>query len=205
MVSEITGVFPAQLETGDTINGNKTFNQGGAIHGHWMFNHAYGGSYGSGSGDHSTYGVWSLGVHFIGLKLNVGGFNYFGWARISRREGYGIGNGFVVYDYAYNSQPNLPVLAGDWDVAYLPLHKDTILLFIDQKQLHLFDKKNQYLSGDINIYDVLSRKIITKKIDNSEEIISLENFIPGLYIAELRKKVAITNEDKVIVLKFIIK
>ena len=48
---------------------------------------------------------------FIALKLSLDGETYYGWARISTQE---VGNklSFELIDYAYQSTPNLPILAG---------------------------------------------------------------------------------------------
>ena len=48
---------------------------------------------------------------FVALKLSLKGETYYGWARISTQE---VGNklSFELIDYAYQSTPNLPILAG---------------------------------------------------------------------------------------------
>ncbi len=48
---------------------------------------------------------------FIALKLSLNGETYYGWARISTQE---VGNklSFELIDYAYQSTPNSPILAG---------------------------------------------------------------------------------------------
>ena len=48
---------------------------------------------------------------FVALKLALNGNTYYGWARVSTKE---VGNklAFELVDYAYQSTPNLPILAG---------------------------------------------------------------------------------------------
>ena len=48
---------------------------------------------------------------FVALKLALNGETYYGWARVSTKE---VGNklAFELVDYAYQSTPNLPILAG---------------------------------------------------------------------------------------------
>jgi hypothetical protein len=191
--------FPAQLEYGDTIGPSKEFMEGGPLHSHWNFNHAYGGPYGSGSGGHGGAGVWNSGIHYLGLKLEKEGNNYYGWARVSIKD-------LTVYDYAINSKPNKPVFAGKWDtqIVFVPL--DNVILYVDQKQLHFSDKLNQYLLGNINVYDLMGRLVFTKPIDNQKEIISLEDFNTGIYVAEvIKEKTLSMKEDRVTTLKFFLK
>ena len=48
---------------------------------------------------------------FVALKLALNGNTYYGWARVSTQE---VGDklAFELVDYAYQSTPNLPILAG---------------------------------------------------------------------------------------------
>ena len=55
-------------------------------------------------------GNWGSG--FIGLRIKVGGANYFGWARLSVLVNDDYAE-VTIFDYAYNSQHNQFILAGD--------------------------------------------------------------------------------------------
>ena len=57
-------------------------------------------------------GTWagSLPPSYLGLRFNSGGSTYYGWARLSVALG---GVSFTLMDYAYDSVPGEPILAGD--------------------------------------------------------------------------------------------
>ena len=49
---------------------------------------------------------------YLGLKLVKGNKVFYGWARLGGKIGYMDGTPIVLKDYAYNSSPNDPILAG---------------------------------------------------------------------------------------------
>lgn len=48
--------------------------------------------------------------HYIGLRFTHDGAIHFGWARLSAVPGY---TGFTIYEYAWNTAPGEPILAGE--------------------------------------------------------------------------------------------
>ena len=58
--------------------------------------------------------VWARDTAFLGLKLIKGSDTYYGWVRLAGvlRTGFTLGATITVLDYAYNSTPNAPILAG---------------------------------------------------------------------------------------------
>ena len=60
----------------------------------------------------SMYSWLNIGTteKYIGLKLNKGASTYYGWVRIVVSAG--IGASFTIKDYAYNSNSNQTILAG---------------------------------------------------------------------------------------------
>jgi hypothetical protein len=70
-------------------------------------------------------GEWAPGVEdgFLGLRLIYGGHSYFGWVRIGISPWTnGSVNGFTPKDYAFNSQPDKAILAGQSSTRYLGLN-----------------------------------------------------------------------------------
>lgn len=60
----------------------------------------------------TTYGNWTIhAVKYLGLKLIKGGNIYYGWVRLYVNATL-VGAELIVMDYAYNSSPNQPILAG---------------------------------------------------------------------------------------------
>ncbi|HEX4374710.1 MAG TPA: hypothetical protein VHZ50_15510 [Puia sp.] len=64
-------------------------------------------------------GYWlNVSDKYLGLKFTAGNNTYYGWARLSSTYSVGagsdliIGGQLILKDYAYNSAPNQPILAG---------------------------------------------------------------------------------------------
>ncbi len=58
----------------------------------------------------TTAGNWAnVNPYYLGLKLISGGHTYYGWARLSFSSYSGT---LTLFDYAYNSVPDQPILAG---------------------------------------------------------------------------------------------
>jgi len=51
-------------------------------------------------------------IKYLGLKIITGRQSYYGWIRLSVSVGF-LGSKIVIVDYAYNSVPNQPILAGE--------------------------------------------------------------------------------------------
>jgi hypothetical protein len=67
----------------------------------------YGSVYVSGS----PSGLWGYSINkYMGLQLKVGSNIYYGWARLDVQSS---GSSVTLKDYAYNSIPNQPILAGE--------------------------------------------------------------------------------------------
>jgi hypothetical protein len=64
------------------------------------------------TGKGKQFGSWrSVEYAFIGLKFLINGQIHYGWARIKFPYAYGISYPSI-YGYAYESQPNTPIVAG---------------------------------------------------------------------------------------------
>ncbi len=63
-------------------------------------------------------GNWSDGIsmdslRYLGLRFSSGGATYYGWARLSMYSPFEHVLGYILKDYAYNSVPDEPILAGE--------------------------------------------------------------------------------------------
>ncbi len=69
-------------------------------------------------GGSSSKGLWKANQidKYLGLKINIDGKVYYGWARLDV-----YGNEFKLKDYAYNIQPDQPILAGQKSLCLPPV------------------------------------------------------------------------------------
>jgi hypothetical protein len=62
---------------------------------------------------HGGGGDFNAKEGYLGLRLNVNGQTYYGWARIKKITVSNTSASYVLEDYAYESTPNVAIIAGD--------------------------------------------------------------------------------------------
>jgi len=98
--------FPIPLKLNDTINNTRP----------WI---SFGTLLSSNNGNF-TKGLWRDLSGYLGLKIKIDNNSYYGWVRIevySAEYNYG----FRIKDYAYNIQPDQPILAGQKSLCLPPV------------------------------------------------------------------------------------
>jgi len=106
VLTDASGVFPLEMSLNNSI----------ASESHWKMDTTLTLRRISRTGLYSpTYhwsGNWTDATdHYLGVKINFGGNNYYGWIRLAVSVSLNAGS-FTIKDYAYNSAPNQPILAG---------------------------------------------------------------------------------------------
>ncbi len=100
--------IPLQFNT--VIDSNLLLNQSWQTSGWNILKDTAWSSFGGPGG--SGYGLWdSLSDYFLGLRLLQSGQTYYGWVRL-RVDVTSSYASVIIIDYAYNSIPNQPILAG---------------------------------------------------------------------------------------------
>lgn len=98
--------LPLKLNMNSIISSNQNFGNGNWLlysHTQWTTNPPYSTSSGN------SFGNWNDNQEgYLGLKINVAGINYYGWARLKI-----INDHLYIYDYAYYNSPNHPIAAGE--------------------------------------------------------------------------------------------
>ncbi|MEO5569452.1 MAG: T9SS type A sorting domain-containing protein [Bacteroidia bacterium] len=131
-------------------------------------------------------GNWT-GTGFIGLKLNVGNQQYYGWARVYADPGnaFYLSSLFILYDYAYNSVPNQFILAGDTGNGPAGLIENSISsnfsVYSSNKKIIIQLNNTDFDFGNIDIYNIIGQKIKKINITNKiTQIVMNEN--KGIYV-----------------------
>lgn len=142
------------------------------------------------------YSAWcaNSGDKFLGLRFDVGGSIYYGWARI---EVGATAGDWLIKDYAYNSVADQPILAGQTlGVEDFSPNKFAKITCVDRIVTI------SQLQGDASFRVISITGQVVKDGNTSLETqdISLETFSSGVYVVEvsdlssngvIRKKVAI--------------
>ncbi len=125
--------------------------------------------------------------HFLGFRfVGVDGENHYGWMRCDVKD---EGRTLIVKDYAYEMQPNYPIVAGD-SVSYVEINNyentlDAVVYTFDKK---LYVQTSLYTNTFLSIYDATGRIIFFEShLGSNSEIIDIAQFPDGIYIVTLRQ------------------
>lgn len=129
----------------------------------------------------STYGNWANQTSkYLGLEFQILGQTHYGWARVTVQ---GV-NCVTVEEYAYETMPNVAILAGDkglsTSIADLNLIED-ITVFAANDVLNV-NVPAEVVGYNIKLVDVLGRTIVNETIANSSHRIDVSKLKTGVYI-----------------------
>ena len=123
--------------------------------------------------------------HYLGVSFIDESSNYhYGWIRCSVIDSI---ESFVIKDYAYETQENYPIVAGDTstNVNTLDLENNlTAVVYSFNKNLYI--KLDQAIEPSLYIYDLNGKFVLQEKINSQNKMISLKSLSTGIYIIELR-------------------
>ncbi len=135
----------------------------------------------------STGGQWANAVDgYLGLKLILGGNTYYGWARLNTS----LANSFTIKDYAYNSIPDQPILAGQ--TITTGIHENSFASSInlfpnpaDNNFTIAFEKSNRKV--EVNIADITGKIIYSTTANETNRIeVNTSEFAEGIYIVQIQ-------------------
>jgi len=139
------------------------------------------------STDHS--GNWN--PYFWGEQIeNFLGFRFtdeeniqrYGWIRCSVIDS---GRTLIIHDYAYEMQPDYPILAGD-TISFVNVDEQSSLnATIYSFENNVFININKNSSVHMIIVDLTGNLIAEKEINVQLEIINMNNYPTGIYIVNL--------------------
>ncbi|MFZ1633573.1 MAG: T9SS type A sorting domain-containing protein [Chitinophagales bacterium] len=121
---------------------------------------------------------------FLGLKFtDSDGLYHYGWLRCDLKD---EGRTLIVKDYAYELQPEKPLLAGD-TVSHIDtstaIQEATIYSFNNTIYVNI----PNYQNTQITVYDISGNKIYNKSLEGNSEIINMENFAAGIYVVSVKQ------------------
>ena len=151
-----------------------------------------------------TFGVWSYSIdRYLGLKLIVGANTYYGWARMQIDVVTGIPS-CTIKDYAYNSIPNQPILAGDTGTVPTGIFENSfsssINLFPNPANNHLtiaLGSNNKNV--EVAIADITGKIIYTTTANETNKIeVNTGEFAEGIYIVKIQSGEFIATKKLII-------
>jgi hypothetical protein len=175
-------VYPLAMNAGDSIKSSLSWNVGTSQ------------SMGSYWGANYTYGNWpGVNNKYIGLKLDVAGTIYYGWARLDVVP---LSTSFTIKDYAFMSIADQPIAAGSLTVGIKENQLAGISIFNENRKINILTKG--ITTGTIRVMNNLGQEIISAAQTGNHTIIDLSDANSGIYF------VSIVSENKKFTKKIII-
>ncbi|MFN0190352.1 MAG: T9SS type A sorting domain-containing protein [Bacteroidia bacterium] len=147
------------------------------------------GLYGGGLAFDTVWGLWdSLSDYYLGLRLEQSGQTHYGWVRL-RVDVPSTYASIIVRDYAYNSIPNQPILAGQTVTTGISENSfaSTINLFPNPATNHLtIDLGSKNEKVEVTIADI-SGKVIYSTVATDAQMIEVytDEFIAEIYVVQI--------------------
>ena len=122
---------------------------------------------------------------YLALRLHVASQVYYGWVRLS--VAFGVINA-TIFDYAYNSSPNQPILAGQTTATGIIENSfaSSINLFPNPATNQLTMDNGKLKMENVKIYDLTGREVYSENHQtpnaNPEISINVSKFPTGMYV-----------------------
>ncbi len=107
----------------------------------------------------------------------------YGWIRCSVIDS---GRTLIIHDYAYELQPDHPIITGD-TLSYVDINSTEnnldALVYSFHKTIYI--QLNNLGSTQLIISDIAGREFITKELLTKSELVSMQNYSSGIYVVKL--------------------
>ena len=148
----------------------------------------------NGHGSHKvTQGItgnWqNVSGKFMGLKIKVGSDFYYGWIKLGVSiASYSVS--ITIMEYAYNSIPNQPILAGQTTVTGITENSfaSSINIFPNPANNYLtIALGNNTKKVDVTIADITGKIIYTNIATNTQKVeVNTKDFVEGIYVVQIQ-------------------
>ncbi len=153
-------------------------------------------------------GLWVVNSdNYLGLRLLQAGQTYYGWVRLwvnVPSGGPGSFAAFVIRDYAYNSIPDQPILAGEGQPTTGGIlensSESSITIFPNPANTHFtIDFGSSNKKAEVTITDITGKIIYSSIAEVTQKIeVSTHDILPGIYIVQIQTTDFITTKKLII-------
>jgi hypothetical protein len=162
-------IYPLAMNVGETVQSSLQFNVGGSQ------------SMASFWAGVAGYGNWQ-GVtdKYIGLKLDVAGTIYYGWARLDIEQ---FATQFTIKDYAYMNAADQPIVIGSGTTGIQQTTLAGVTIYNDNRTV--FIQTENEVNGTIRVVNAIGEEVFSKPSDGTASQISLSNVTSGIYFVSI--------------------
>ncbi len=165
-------VYPFALDNGNVISsGQTTWFDASASSGTLNFASCYGGT-----GNSNWCGVTDK---YLGLRFDVGGNTYYGWARLDVNL---TGKSWTIKDYAYNSVPGEAITAGQTVLGIDDNELNKVKIVALHKTIGLYNLPNK---SKYQLFSLTGQSVLSGETGLNTHVIEAKNLATGIYILEL--------------------
>jgi hypothetical protein len=136
----------------------------------------------------STYGKWQGGVTdgYVGLKFTDGTDNFFGWARCDVND---VATQIVIKDYAYNTNPDQALFAGQGDPAGIGTvnQSSSFNVFGFEGVANVFVNDGKFDGTTVTITNMLGQTMVNQVLNNRSSRFDLNQFGKGIYMVTVQR------------------
>ncbi len=139
----------------------------------------------------SPIGEWSGKTEkFIALRLDEGGSEYYGWARLSVNDN---NHEFTIHDFAYNIYEDIAIETGDQSVAiHSVIQSNQLTAYSFGSTINIVVKDLQTESAAVKVFGIDGKLVYSNKLNMEGMQINLSDVAIGAYTVQV-----ITSENGV--------
>lgn len=121
--------------------------------------------------------------HYLAIKFNIALEVHYGWIRCDVLD---EGRTLIIKDYAYETEPDNPIVAGD-TAHYIGIKnlENTIEATVYSFSKDIFILTETFHNTELIIYDLNGKQIINEFLQSKRESISMINYPAGIYLVTL--------------------
>ncbi len=193
-----SNTYPAPIAQGVNIGSSASFNSYGTsfgigapfaaileysymINGVPVYNNVYT-SYGNFTPDQEG---------ILGLKFKINNDIHYGWVRVE----YTLDGRLSIKDYAYEATPNTAVLAGETGSGLVSIKENENAVQINNFNNNLqVELLSELTNAHLKMTNVSGQEVISKVINSAKEIISLNEYSSGIYLATVTSDEGVTTK-----------
>jgi len=129
-------------------------------------------------------GAW-IGVEdrYLGVEFHINGSKHYGWVRLDVDDSEAVN--YVIKDYAYESQPDWPILAGATEslaVTDMQLQSQ-VQVFSSQQTLYLMNTSEKNLNFEI--FTINGQRVHNGEIEQGDTEVNISQLSKGMYLVKI--------------------
>jgi hypothetical protein len=130
-------------------------------------------------------------IGYVGCRFTIGANLHYGWVRVRASN---TTCELTIFDYAYESTPGVPIMAGDNGLATAINENNETFITVYSSEKNIVVKNTSNQSLDLKVTNLSGQVVKSYSVHGSEAKINVEDLVPNIYI------VSIVSNDGSIVL-----